>query len=75
VLIYRNYPLEEKNDNIARALIFVHGINRDGDNHFRTALAVAFLADGLNNSVIVAPRFASNSSAPGNQVGDCHAVS
>ena len=41
VLIYRNYPLEAKNENITRALIFVHGINRDGDNHFRTALAAA----------------------------------
>jgi len=72
LLVYRNYPLDIKNDNVTRALIFVHGINRDGDNHFRTALAAAFLADGLNNTVIVAPRFASNSSAPGNQAGDCH---
>src|ERR1700722_16162399 len=71
VLVYRNYPLESKNENITRALIFVHGINRDGNNHFRTALAAAFLAGALDNTVIVAPRFASNSSAPGNQIGDC----
>jgi pimeloyl-ACP methyl ester carboxylesterase len=74
VLIYRNYPLETKNENITRALVFVHGINRDGDNHFRTVLAAAFLAGALNNTVIVAPRFASNSSAPGNQIGDCRDV-
>lgn len=72
MLIYRNFPLDVKNDNITRALVFVHGINRDADNHFRTALAAAFLAGGLNNTVIVGRRFASNSSAPGNQVGDCH---
>src|SRR5438034_2131062 len=67
VLIYRNYPLEAKNENITRALVFVHGcINRDADNHFRTVLAAAFLAGALNNTVIVSPRFASNSSAPGN---------
>jgi pimeloyl-ACP methyl ester carboxylesterase len=71
VLIYRNYPLETKNENITRALIFVHGINRDADNHFRTALAAAFLAGALNNTVIVSPRFASNSKAPGNEIGDC----
>lgn len=71
VLIYRNYPLEAKNESITRALVFVHGINRDADNHFRTVLAAAFLAGSLSNTVIVAPRFASNSSAPGNQVGDC----
>jgi pimeloyl-ACP methyl ester carboxylesterase len=71
VLIYRNYPLDVKNENITRALVFVHGINRDADNHFRTMLAAAFLAGALNNTVIVSPRFASNSSAPGNQTGDC----
>jgi len=71
VLIYRNYPLETKNENITRALVFVHGINRDADSHFRTALAAAFLAGALVNTVIVAPRFASNSAAPGNQIGDC----
>jgi pimeloyl-ACP methyl ester carboxylesterase len=72
VLIYRNYPLEAKNENITRALVFVHGINRDADNHFRTVLAAAFLAGALNNTIIVSPRFASNSTAPGNQIGDCH---
>src|SRR5450631_184740 len=72
LMIYRNYSLDTKNENITRALIFVHGINRDGDNHFRTALAAAFIANRLNNTVIVAPRFASNSSAPGNEAGDCH---
>jgi pimeloyl-ACP methyl ester carboxylesterase len=71
VLVYRNYPLEAKNENITRALIFVHGINRDADNHFRTVLAAAFLANALSDTVIVAPRFASNSSTPGNQIGAC----
>jgi pimeloyl-ACP methyl ester carboxylesterase len=71
VLIYRNYPLEAMNENITRALIFVHGINRDANNHFRTALAAGFLAGALNNTLIVGPRFASNSGTPGNQIGDC----
>jgi pimeloyl-ACP methyl ester carboxylesterase len=72
VLIYRNYSLATKNENITRALVFVHGINRDGDNHFRTALAAGFLAGTLNDTAIIAPRFASNSSVPGNQAGNCH---
>jgi hypothetical protein len=71
VLVYRTYPLETKNENITRAFVFVHGINRDADNHFRTALAAAFLANALNDTIIVAPRFASNSSAPGNETGNC----
>lgn len=71
VLVYRSFPLETKNENITRAFVFVHGILRDADNHFRTALAAAFLANTLNDTVIVAPRFASNSSAPGNENGNC----
>jgi len=72
VLVYRSHSLSTRNENITRALIFVHGINRDADNHFRTALAAAFLAGALDDTVIIAPRFASNSSAPGNEGGDCH---
>jgi pimeloyl-ACP methyl ester carboxylesterase len=72
VLVYRSHALSTRNENITRALILVHGINRDADNHFRTALAAAFLAKALDNTVIIAPRFASNSSASGNEAGDCH---
>ena len=72
VLVYRTYPLEKKNEGIKRAFVFVHGILRDADNHFRTALAAAFLSDSLNDTIIVVPRFASNSSAPGNESGNCH---
>jgi pimeloyl-ACP methyl ester carboxylesterase len=59
-LVYRTYPLETKNEKIARALIMVHGAGRDADNYFRTALAAGFLADALDNTIIIAPRFASN---------------
>lgn len=71
VLVYRTHPFETRNENITRVFVFVHGILRDADNHFRTALAAAFLPDGLDDTMIVAPRFASNSSAPGNEVGNC----
>lgn len=71
LVVYRTYPLDKKSENIKRAFIFVHGIGRDADNHFRTALAAAFLAGALNDTVIVVPRFASNSSAPGNENGNC----
>src|SRR5450755_157779 len=71
ILVYRTYPFEKKNENIKRAFVFVHGILRDADNHFRTALAAAFLANALNDTIIVVPRFASNSSAPGNEKGNC----
>jgi len=71
LLVYRSYPLETRNENIQRALIFVHGINRDADNHFRTLLAAAFLAGGLYDTMLIAPRFASKSGGPGNENGNC----
>lgn len=59
-LIYRSYPLDTRNDRITRALIMVHGAGRDADNYFRHSLAAAFLAGALENTIVVAPRFASN---------------
>jgi pimeloyl-ACP methyl ester carboxylesterase len=59
-LIYRSHSLYATNEKIIRALIVVHGMNRNADNYFETALAGAFLADALENTVVIAPRFASN---------------
>src|SRR5258708_4465192 len=59
-LIYRTYPLETRNDAVTRALIVVHGAGRDADNYFRNALAAAFLAGALDNTVVIAPRMASS---------------
>ena len=38
----------------------IHGANRDADNYFRSVLAAGFLADALSDTVIMAPRLASN---------------
>lgn len=59
-LVYRTYSLDTKNDLITRALIVVHGQGRDADNYFRTGLAAGFLANGLENTIVISPRFASN---------------
>ena len=58
-LIYRSYPLATRNDAITRALIMVHGASRDADNYFRTAVAAAFLAGALDDTIVISPRFAS----------------
>lgn len=60
ILVYRTHALAERNPNVTRALVMVHGASRDADNYFRHALAGAFLAGALENTVIVAPRFASS---------------
>jgi pimeloyl-ACP methyl ester carboxylesterase len=59
-LIYRSYPLDRKNEKITRAFVMVHGAGRDANNYFRHAVAAAFLADALGNTIVIAPRFASN---------------
>lgn len=63
LLVYRSYPLGERNQNVKRALLVIHGGGRDADNEFRTALAAAFLAGGLDDTVLISPRFASNTGA------------
>ena len=64
-MVYRTYPLEVRNTQITRALIVIHGAGRDADNYFRTALASAFLGDALENTIVVAPRLASNAGGCG----------
>ena len=60
ILVYRTYSLDIKNDEITRALVMIHGQGRDADNYFRHALGAAFFAGSLENTVIIAPRYASN---------------
>ncbi len=59
-LVYRTHPLGVKNEKITRALIVVHGAGRNADNYFRTGVAAAFLANALDDTILIAPRFASN---------------
>jgi hypothetical protein len=59
-LVYSNYALDKKNDQLTRALIVVHGQGRDADNYFRTSLAAAFLAEAMQDTMVISPRFASN---------------
>jgi len=54
-MIYRSYSLDVRNDRVQRALIMVHGTNRNADHYFETALAAAFLAGALDDTVIIAP--------------------
>ena len=64
-LVYRSYPLAEKNTAITRGVIMIHGLGRDANNYYRHVLAAAFLAGALQDTVVIAPRFASN------EGGDC----
>jgi pimeloyl-ACP methyl ester carboxylesterase len=54
-MVYTSYSLDTRNDGIRRALIMVHGTNRNADHYFQTALAAAFLAGALNDTIVIAP--------------------
>jgi pimeloyl-ACP methyl ester carboxylesterase len=70
LLVYRSYALETRNESITRALVVVHGLSRDADSYYRSALAAAFLAGALDDTLIVVPRFAAGSGR-GDNGRDC----
>ena len=55
-MIYRTHPIGTRNEAIRRALIMVHGTNRNADHYFATAAAAAFLAGALGDTIVIAPR-------------------
>ena len=59
-LVYRSFPLDARNESIRRALIVVHGTDRDAQADYVAALAAAGLAHALDDTIVIAPRFASN---------------
>lgn len=63
-LIYRSRSLDARNPAIRRALIMIHGTNRNADDYFKTAVTAAFMAGALDDTVVISPRIAS-------QTGSC----
>jgi pimeloyl-ACP methyl ester carboxylesterase len=58
-MVYSTYSLTTPNPGIRRALIMVHGTNRNADHYFATATSAAFLAGALGDTVVISPRVAS----------------
>ena len=58
-LVYRSYPLTARNDRIRRALVIVHGSDRDAQGYFEIGIAAARLAGALDDTLVISPRFAS----------------
>ena len=58
-MIYRTHSLEQRNEQIKRALIVIHGQGRNANDYFRTGVAAAFLAGALDDTIVISPRFAS----------------
>ncbi|MBK5292107.1 MAG: hypothetical protein JJE04_10575 [Acidobacteriia bacterium] len=58
-LIYRNHPLDTPNPGLKHALIVIHGVGRNADWYFASGMAGAFLAGAVEDTMVIAPRFAS----------------
>src|SRR6185369_7485681 len=69
-MVYRTYSLTQKNEQIRRAFILIHGAGRDADNYFRTALAAAFLGEALDDTIVISPRFASKAGGCNDKLAD-----
>jgi pimeloyl-ACP methyl ester carboxylesterase len=63
-MVYASYPLDVPNPAITRALIMVHGAGRNADHYFETSMAAGFLADALDNTIIIAPHFIAGNDKP-----------
>src|SRR5476651_746219 len=63
-MAYASYSLDTRNDAVTRALIMVHGTNRNADHYFGTATAAAFLAGAIDSTVVIAPHMIDMSDKP-----------
>jgi len=59
-LVYRSYALDTRNAKVTRVLVMIHGAGRNADGYFSSAMAAAFLAGALENTLVISPRMASN---------------
>jgi pimeloyl-ACP methyl ester carboxylesterase len=63
-MVYASYALDAPNAAVTRALIMIHGTNRNADHYFETATAAGFLAGALDNTVIIAPHIIADPDKP-----------
>jgi pimeloyl-ACP methyl ester carboxylesterase len=62
VMVYRSHPLQKGHAKARRALVVIHGASRNADDYFSSGMAGAYLAGALEDTVVVAPRFAGTGS-------------
>lgn len=61
---YRNHPINRPSKQITRAVIVVHGINRNADSYFMYVRKAAQIEGRLKNTVIIAPKFQRRKDGP-----------
>ncbi|MGQ0829646.1 MAG: T9SS type A sorting domain-containing protein [Bacteroidota bacterium] len=54
---YRNNSISTPNSNFTRAIITIHGTNRNADDYYNNMVSVATSAGQVNSTLIIAPQF------------------
>jgi pimeloyl-ACP methyl ester carboxylesterase len=57
LVVYRSRPLAMRDEAIERVFILVHGLGRDGDSYYKTAISATREAGRLGNTLVIAPQF------------------
>lgn len=63
VTVYRSHSLAKGHSKATRALVVIHGAGRNAESYFPSGMAGAYLAGALEDTVVVAPRFAGGGGA------------
>jgi len=64
IVAFANRRLDRTDTKVRRVLLVLHGAGRNADDYFRSAMAAAYLAGALEDTLVVAPRFSGGA-------GDC----
>ena len=62
VMMYRSHSLQKTHSKATRALIVIHNASRNAYDYFQSGMAGAYLAGVLDDTIVVAPRFAGTGS-------------
>jgi hypothetical protein len=62
--VYRTHPLDSVYATITRAVVVVHGTNRNADDYFETMVEAARQAGVLGETLVLAPRFQTSDDLP-----------
>jgi len=57
LLVYRSSPLTLGNAAVERVFILVHGLGRDGDVYYQSAIAATREANQMDRTLVIAPQF------------------
>jgi pimeloyl-ACP methyl ester carboxylesterase len=55
--VYRSQPLTERSAKVERVFVLVHGLQRDGDAYYKSAIGATQDAGEMDRTLVIAPQF------------------